>query len=58
VSALQIGAGLPSLYAERTTYRPAPRNINLEVVFELLSQIFNVVRWPVLNIHAEVQAHA
>ena len=30
----------------------------LELVFELLSQIFDVVWWPVLNVHAEVQTHA
>ena len=29
----------------------------LELVFELLSQIFDVVWWPVLNVHAKVQTH-
>ncbi|PXW72293.1 hypothetical protein C7964_101403 [Loktanella sp. PT4BL] len=30
----------------------------LELVFELLGQIFDVVRWPVLNVHAKVQTHS
>ncbi len=30
----------------------------LELVFEFLRQIFDVVRWPILNVHAEVQTHA
>ena len=30
----------------------------LELILKLLGQIFDVVWWPVLNVHAKVQTHA
>ena len=30
----------------------------LKLILKLLGQIFDVVRWPVLNVHAKVQTHA
>src|SRR6202522_1629255 len=30
---------------------------NLDLVFELLGQFFDVFRWPVGDVHAQVQAH-
>ncbi len=29
----------------------------LKLILKLLGQIFDVVRWPVLNVHAKVQTH-
>ncbi len=30
----------------------------LELIFEFLRKIFDVVWWPILDVHAEVQTHA
>jgi len=34
-----------------------PAQIGLEVVFELFRQIFDVVWWPVFDVHTQMQAH-
>lgn len=30
----------------------------LKRILELLGQVFDVVRWPILNVHTKVQTHA
>ena len=55
-----IGAELPSCSPPVRAFADGPEGPPkvLELVFELFSQIFDVVRWPVLDVHAKVQTHA
>ena len=48
-----LGRELARIYRQ-----PLPPFLTLEIVFELLGQVFDVVRWPILNVHAKVETHA
>ena len=63
-----IGAELPRVFTRIRRMGPGllgygfgmaggkhqPYRISLEAVFELLGQIFDVVWWPIFDVHAEV----
>ena len=57
VSGTELSRMFPTICGHFVRMGPKAHPKILELVFEFLRQIFDIVWWPILNVHAEVQTH-